>query len=158
MLKGFKDFLTRGNVVELAVAVVIGTAFTAVVTAFTGSIVKPMIALAGGTGSQGLGFRLHPDKPATFVDLSTAINAVITFLITAAVVYFLFVLPLQRIQERRKQGVVKSPTAATDVELLGEIRNLLRSQQGLPALDATQLASEADASTTTGTGSTGDRS
>ncbi len=74
MLKGFKDFLMRGNVVDLAVAVVIGTAFTAIVTAFTTSIIKPLINTLGGAESKGLGFPLRSSTDAlrtsTFIDFS----------------------------------------------------------------------------------------
>jgi large conductance mechanosensitive channel len=133
MLKGFKDFLMRGNVVDLAVAVVIGTAFTAIVTAFTTSIIKPMINTLGGAETSGLGFSLRSGTPelekSTFIDLSTLINAVINFLIVAAVVYFVLVLPIQKIQERRKRGEEAGPSEPTDVELLIEIRDLLASQQ-----------------------------
>lgn len=142
MLKGFKDFLMRGNVIDLAVAVVVGSAFTAIVTAFTNSVIKPVIALAGSTSTRGLGFRLDPAKEATFIDLSTAINAIITFFITAGVVYFLFVLPMQKLQERRKKGQEDGPSEATDVELLAEIRNLLRREQGMSAIDGARLASD----------------
>lgn len=152
MLKGFKDFLMRGNVIDLAVAVVVGTAFTAVVTAFTNSIIKPVIALAGDSSTTGLGFRLDPDKEATFVDLSSAINAVITFLLTAAVVYFLFVLPMQKVQERREKGQEEGPTEATDVELLAEIRDLLRREQGMSTVDGTRPASDIDANVTVNAG------
>jgi len=136
MLKGFKDFLMRGNVVDLAVAVVIGTAFTAIVTAFTTSIIKPLINTMGGTETKGLGFSLRTGTPElaekTFIDLSTLINAVINFLIVAAVVYFVLVLPIKKIQERRKRGEEPGPAEPTDVELLIEIRDLLaagRNQQ-----------------------------
>jgi large conductance mechanosensitive channel len=133
VLRGFQDFLLRGNVMKLAVAVVIGEAFTQVVTSFTDSIVKPVIAVAGSTNVQGFGLYLNPAKPATFLNLSTAINAVITFFITAAVVYFVFVLPLQKIQERRSKG--RTTTETTELELLAEIRDLLRDSRGLPPLD-----------------------
>lgn len=154
MLKGFKDFLMRGNVIDLAVAVVVGSAFTAVVTAFTNSVIKPIIALAGSTDVQGFGFRLDPSKEATFIDLSTAINAVITFFITAAVVYFLFVLPMQKVQERRKRGQEAGPSEATDVELLAEIRNLLRHQQGLPPVEGSQPATDSLVEAATKSGNT----
>lgn len=140
MLKGFKDFLMRGNVVKLAVAVVVGNAFTAVVTAFTNSIIKPVIALGGGSNVPGWGFYLNPGKAATFLDLSAASNAVITFIITAAVVYFLFVLPMQKIQQRRTKVPDQDQPDASDIELLAEIRNLLRRGQGLPAVDGLRPA------------------
>ncbi|MET9630157.1 large-conductance mechanosensitive channel protein MscL [Lentzea sp. NPDC006480] len=133
MLKGFKDFLMRGNVVDLAVAVVIGTAFTAIVTAFTTSIIKPLINTMGGAETKGLGFSIRTGTPEltekTFIDLSTLINAVINFVIVAAVVYFVLVLPIKKIQERRKRGEEAGPSEPTEVEVLKEIRDLLTSQQ-----------------------------
>ncbi|WHT20121.1 large-conductance mechanosensitive channel protein MscL [Crossiella sp. CA-258035] len=129
MLKGFKDFLMRGNVVELAVAVVIGTAFTAIVTAVTKSLILPLVNSIGGSDpAKGLGFHIISGKEATFIDLGSVINAAINFVIVAAVVYFLLVLPMQKIQERRKRGQEAGPAEPTDVELLTEIRDLLRNQ------------------------------
>lgn len=125
MLKGFKDFLMRGNVLELAVAVVIGTAFTAVVTAFTDNLIQPIIAALGGSNVNGLGFQLIGDNPKTVVDVGAVLTAGINFLMIAAVVYFLFVLPYQTVQERRRRGQEPGPTEPTEVELLAEIRNLL---------------------------------
>lgn len=154
MFKGFKDFLMRGNVLKLAVAVVVGNAFTAVVTAFTNSVIKPAIALGGGVNLPGWGFYLNPGKAATFIDLSAASNAVITFFITAAVVYFLFVLPVQKVQERRMKKLGKADVEATDVELLAEIRDLLRRGQGLPAVDDLRQAPSEDASSSTSASST----
>jgi large conductance mechanosensitive channel len=132
-LKGFQDFLLSGNVIKLAVAVVIGEAFTQVVTSFTDSIVKPVIAVAGNTNVQGFGLYLNPAKPATFLNFSTAINALITFFITAAVVYFVFVVPLRKLQERRNKGTTTAETS--ELELLAEIRDLLRTVQGLSPLN-----------------------
>lgn len=130
MLKGFKDFLMRGNVIDLAVALIIGLAFTAIVTSFTEGLIKPLINAIGGSGAaQGLGFKILSDNPSTFMDFGSVINAVINFIIIAAVVYFLIVLPVQRIQERRKRGMEPGPAEPTDVELLTEIRDLLRQQQ-----------------------------
>ncbi|MCI2421308.1 large conductance mechanosensitive channel protein MscL [Saccharopolyspora sp. K220] len=134
MLKGFKDFLMRGNVVELAVAVVVGSAFTALVTSFTTSIIKPIIAATGGGNVTGLSIQLRAGNTASIIDFATVINAVITFLITAAVVYFLFVLPMKKLAERRKKGEEELPEP-TDVELLLEIRDLLRREQGLPQIE-----------------------
>ncbi|MQY19105.1 large conductance mechanosensitive channel protein MscL [Nocardia macrotermitis] len=120
MLKGFKDFLFRGNVIDLAVAVVMGTAFVAIVTAFTDGIVKPIIEIFGGTGDLGLGFRIVADKPATYVALGPIITAAINFVIIAAVVYFLLVLPASRAKKRWGKS-----DAQTENELLTEIRDLL---------------------------------
>ncbi len=132
MLKGFKDFILRGNVVELAIAVVIGTAFTAIVTAFTKAIINPLIALIGGNNVNGLAVQLNKNNPQTVVDFGAVINAAITFVITAAVVYFIFVLPLNKLAERRaaKNPVAEEAVGATDVELLVEIRDLLKAQAG----------------------------
>ena len=149
MLKGFKEFLMRGNIIDLAVAVVVGSAFTAVVTAFTNSIIKPLISLvgSGGVGSSGMVISLgDPGNDLTNIHLEVAINAVITFLITAAVVYFLFVLPMQKIQERRNKGKVSDPT---DNELLTEIRDLLRQQQGLPSLTGSTVSGDGQKTVTT---------
>ncbi|MDQ3405720.1 MAG: large conductance mechanosensitive channel protein MscL, partial [Actinomycetota bacterium] len=94
MLKGFKDFLMRGNVIDLAVAVVIGTAFTAIVTSFTNGLIQPLINSIGGkNAADGLGFRIIGDTEETFVNIGMVINAGINFLIVASVVYFVIVLP-----------------------------------------------------------------
>ncbi|SDD30902.1 large-conductance mechanosensitive channel protein MscL [Actinokineospora iranica] len=130
MIKGFKDFLMRGNVIDLAVAVVIGAAFTAIVTSFTDGLIKPLINSAGGSNAaDGLGFRIIGDKSSTFLDFGAVINAGINFLIVAAIVYFVIVVPVKHIQERRKRGEEAGPAQPTDVELLTEIRDLLRQRQ-----------------------------
>ena len=126
MLKGFKDFLLRGNIVDLAVAVVIGTAFTALVAAFTESFLLPLIGLIAGGGVDGGTLHLDGQK-FTF---GVFLNALITFALTAAVVYFAVVLPMKAIMERRKRGEEAGPAEPTQVELLVEIRDLLRTQQG----------------------------
>jgi large conductance mechanosensitive channel len=129
MLKGFKDFILRGNVVDLAVAVVIGTAFAAIITAFTGGIIQPLINAISPPGSAGLGFPIVDGKDTTYVDFSAVITAALNFVIVAAIVYFVIVLPLNKIKERRERGEEAGPAEPTDVELLAEIRDLLRSQQ-----------------------------
>ncbi|WIY05636.1 large-conductance mechanosensitive channel protein MscL [Amycolatopsis mongoliensis] len=129
MFKGFKDFLMRGNVVDLAVAVVIGSAFTAIVTAFTNGLIKPLISTIGGTdAAKGLGYQIFANNEATFLDFGGVINAAINFVLVAAVVYFVIVLPVKHVQERRKRGQEPGPSEPTDVELLIEIRDLLRAQ------------------------------
>jgi large conductance mechanosensitive channel len=129
MIKGFKDFILRGNVIDLAVAVVIGAAFTTIVTAFTNGILQPLINGVSPPSSQGLGIQLIGGKESTYIDLSAVISAAINFVIVAAVVYFIIVLPLNTIKERRKRGEEAGPAEPTDVELLAEIRDLLRAQQ-----------------------------
>ncbi len=135
MLKGFKDFLFRGNIVELAIAVVIGTAFTALVASFTTAIIQPVIASIGGINADGFGFNLLGSAgPATsFVNIGAVITAAITFAITAAVVYFVFIVPMRTITERRKKGMKPIDAAPTDNELLLQIRDLLKAQdEGTP--------------------------
>ena len=132
MLKSFKDFLLRGNVVDLAVAVVVGAAFTTIVTAFTTGLIKPLINAVGGSdAAKGLGFDILSANDATFMDFGSVINAAINFAIVAAVVYFAIVMPVKHIQERRKRGEEPGPAEPTDVELLIEIRDLLRQRQNL---------------------------
>jgi large conductance mechanosensitive channel len=96
-VKGFRDFITRGNLIDLAVAVVIGTAFTAVVTAVVADLITPLIAAIGGQPNfANLTFTIHH---STF-KYGAFFNALITFLIIAAVVYFLIVSPMARITAR----------------------------------------------------------
>lgn len=125
MIQGFKDFLLRGNIVELAIAVVIGTAFTALVTAFTTSFINPLIGLISGGGAAGGTW----DVDGQFFTYGAFITAVITFVLTAAVVYFFVVVPLTRINERRTQGTEDEPAGPSeDVALLREIRDALRQR------------------------------
>ena len=101
-MKGFRDFISRGNLIELAVAVVIGTAFTAVVTAVVKDLITPLITAIGGQPNfDGLTFKLHG---STF-QYGAFINALISFLIIAAVVYFLIVTPLAKVTARFNRQV-----------------------------------------------------
>ena len=123
-MKGFRDFLMRGNLVELAVAVIIGTAFATVVSAFTRLI----------TDLIGLLFTV-PDFSSTSihgVSVGAFVTAVLSFVLTAAVVYFLVVTPYNRITARLKkeQDQAEAAPAVTSEDLLTEIRDLLRSQAG----------------------------
>ncbi|GAB2560933.1 large conductance mechanosensitive channel protein MscL [Nocardia heshunensis] len=122
MLKGFKDFLLRGNVVDLAVAVVMGTAFVAIVTAFSDGVINPLLALFGGTNQLGLGFQLVADKPATFVAIGPIITAALNFVIIAALLYVVLVVPANKAKSRWGN---KDDAALTDNELLHQIRDLL---------------------------------
>jgi len=106
--------------------VVIGAAFTALVTSFTTSFLRPLIGLLAGGGTNGGSFEVNKQ----LFTYGAFINALITFLLTATVVYFAVVLPMKTIAERRKRGEEAGPVAPTQVELLVEIRDLLRSQQG----------------------------
>ena len=125
MVKGFKDFILRGNVVDLAVAVVVGAAFTAIVTAFTKSLIEPLINAVTPPTSPGFGVQLVEGRANTYIDLAAVVTALINFLIVAAVVYFVIVLPLNTLKARRKRGEESGPAEPTDVELLVQIRDLL---------------------------------
>ncbi|GIF52445.1 large conductance mechanosensitive channel [Asanoa ferruginea] len=130
MLKGFKDFIMRGNVVDLAVGIVIGAAFTGVVTQFTKSFLEPLIRLlSGGSG-------IHAGAPTIRgvpFDWAAFINIVITFLLTAAALYFLVVYPMNRLAERRRRGEEPPPAAPSEeIKLLTEIRDALVAGRQVP--------------------------
>ncbi len=121
MLKGFKDFLMRGNVVDLAVAVVIGAAFGTVVTSFVGVI----MSLIGQLGGQPNFDLWRPGK----VPLGAFITALVAFLIVAGAIYFVVILPLNKLAERRARGIEPETQAPSEeVALLTEIRDSLRAR------------------------------
>jgi large conductance mechanosensitive channel len=125
-LGGFKDFLMRGNVVDLAVAVVIGAAFGGVVSAFAKDFIGGLIGIIGGSPDFGrAGFTVNGSK----VIYGSTITALINFVIIAAAIYFFVVLPVQTIMERRRQGVEDVPGASDEAVLLSEIRDILRAQR-----------------------------
>jgi large conductance mechanosensitive channel len=126
-VKGFRDFIMRGNVVDMAVGIVIGAAFTAVVTALVNSFINPLIKLFTGGGK--LGGRFKVDN-VTF-DWGAFVSTVIYFLLVAAVIYFLVVLPINKLRERRDRRLkVGMPEVEeelpADIQLLTEIRDALR--------------------------------
>ena len=124
MLKGFKDFIMQGNVIDLAVAVVIGTAFAAIVDSFTTAIINPLIALLGGNNEIGFAVQLLPDNPETVMDFGLLITAIINFLLIAAIIYFVLVAPMNKMKEAAaKRKGIEAP--ASDNDLLVEIRDLL---------------------------------
>jgi large conductance mechanosensitive channel len=126
MLKGFRDFILRGNVVDLAVAVIIGAAFGAVVNQLTQSFLEPLIKAIFGGGQFGGVFRW---RGQTF-DYGAFINVLITFVLIAAVLYFLVVLPLNKLNERRTRGRAPVDEPVKDeVRLLTDIRDELRQQR-----------------------------
>lgn len=120
MLKGFKEFLFRGNVVDLAVAVVMGAALTAVVAAFTAAFLTPLITLVTGGKENGGKFTIGGvDFPyGTFID------ALIAFVLTALVIYFAVVLPVKNVLSRMK--LAEKEEADEKIALLREIRDELR--------------------------------
>ena len=129
MLNGFKDFLLRGNIVDLAVAVVIGTAFTALVSSFSTNLISPLIARVGGGGpGDGLYVKLGAAEE-TWLKVGDFLASVITFVITAAVVYFLVVVPMKRLMSHLKpqEETVAEVAGGIDEQtlLLREIRDSL---------------------------------
>lgn len=122
MIKGFKDFITRGNVIDVAVGFVAGAAFTALVTGVTGALITPTLGLITGGGVDAGSITIN----GQVFDFSLIVNAFITFFITMAVIYFVFVLPLNKWREHQPKVV---EPVVTETELLTEIRDLLRQSK-----------------------------
>ena len=127
MFKGFRDFILRGNVVDLAIAFVIGVAFTGVVTQLTKSFVQPLIMVLGGGGVHGGAFTVR----GVAFEWAAFVNAIINFLIVAAVLYFFIVVPMNQLNARRRRSETRDEAQAStpeDIALLREIRDLLKRQ------------------------------
>lgn len=131
MLKGFREFVMRGNVVDLAIGVVIGAAFSALVTQFTSSFLTPLI-VAVGAGGNDIGGMIElpgttPDGHKNGITYGAFISAIIAFLLTAAVIYFLVVLPMNRWAARRARNQEPPPPTppTEEIQLLREIRDAL---------------------------------
>ena len=121
MFTGFKEFITKGNVIDVAVGFVAGAAFTALISGITGAIITPLIGLISGGGVDAGVINVN----GQVFDVTAVINAIITFILTMALLYFVFVSPMNRWRERnQKEGEVPAPV--TDIELLTEIRDLLK--------------------------------
>ena len=126
MFKEFKAFIMRGNVVDLAVAVVIGAAFGAVVTSLVQNIITPIVGIPGKTNFDALHFTIRDSE----FRYGLFLNALLSFVSIAAAVFFFVVKPLNVLAERRKRGMEEEPPELTTEEvLLAEIRDLLRAQQ-----------------------------
>ena len=118
MLKGFAQFVARGNVVDLAVAVVIGAAFTAVVNAFVKDLITPLIAaLVGKASFASLGFTIH----RTHFPVGDFVNAVVTFIVDAAVIYYVVVVPFRTIHARFEKPAAPVLALKSCPECLSEI-------------------------------------
>lgn len=133
MIKGFKEFILRGNVIDLAVAVVIGAAFTLIVNAIVAGLINPLIALVFNAKSlDAVGWTItNYSGDKVFFGFGMIIGAIINFLAVAVVVYFVFVHPMNLLKERAaaKQGIAEEPEALpTEAELLVQIRDLLAAQ------------------------------
>lgn len=128
VVQEFKEFILRGNVVELAVAVIIGAAFTGIVTAINDGLVSPLVGMLGGRDFTDYDFVLND---STF-NYGIVINAAISFLMVAAVVFFVIVKPMNILTGRMKRDVQDEPAASetpADVALLTEIRDLLKAER-----------------------------
>jgi len=135
VLQGFKDFIARGNVVDLAVGVVIGAAFGKVVTAFVESVLNPLIGWILGQPDLDNLWNIGPyswdgnTKGIDPIQVGVVITALLNFVLTAAAIYFFIVLPLNALAARRKKGEEPEPKApAEDILLLQEIRDLLAAR------------------------------
>jgi large conductance mechanosensitive channel len=125
VIQGFRDFITRGNVIDLAVAFVAGAAFTGLVASVSSSVVEPFIGLVLGGGIEAGTIVVN----GQVFDFTALVNAIITFLITMAVLYFVFVLPMNAWRKRQEAEDAKNDDEATQTDLLIEIRDLLREQR-----------------------------
>ncbi|BDZ55738.1 large conductance mechanosensitive channel protein MscL [Agromyces marinus] len=150
MLKGFREFILRGNVIDLAVAVVIGAAFTAVVNSIVANVFNPLIGALFRADSLDTAFILElptTEGGVAEVKFGAVIGAVLTFLIVAAVVYFVFVLPVnlakEHAEERRKAGEPAPEDPETELTVLAEIRDLLAAQRTAGSGDGDGDAREA---------------
>lgn len=125
MIKGFKDFIMRGNVVDLAIAFVMGVAFAAVISAFTKDFIGGIIGAIGGTADFGTaGFTVNGSK----IIIGSTITALINFVIVAAVLYFVVVVPINKLAERRRSGAEEPEELSGEEQLLAEIRDLLKTR------------------------------
>ena len=127
MLKGFKEFISRGNAIDLAVGMVIGAAFTAVVTALVKQVINPLIG--GLFGEQNFDDVFQFSVGTATVQPGAVITALVNFLLVAFALYFFIVLPMNALAARRKkEEAVETPEVSEDVQLLSEIRDLLKAQ------------------------------
>jgi len=137
MLQGFKEFITRGNVLDLAVAVVIGAAFSGVISGLVEGFIMPLIGwLVGAPDFAAIAFDVPNWRgDSTVFPIGLFIQGLIMFVLIAAAIYFFVILPIKKLSELRKRA--GEPTVeeslAEDVVLLTEIRDLLRAQAGSPS-------------------------
>lgn len=122
MIKEFKEFLLKGNAIDLSVGVLIGAAFGKVVTAVTDGIIKPIISSVGGDPDVSLKLGI--------VDAGMVINALISLLITGAVLFFIFVKPMLKLKAMTEKPAAPAgpPEPSAEEKLLGEIRDLLKQK------------------------------
>jgi large conductance mechanosensitive channel len=107
-MRGFKNFLMRGDVIVVAVGLVVALAFSGLITAFTTAIINPLVQSFSG-GKVGLAVQIRSNNPKTVLDFGGLLSAIINFVIFMAVVYFIIVVPYKMIQARRGQVVFGDP-------------------------------------------------
>ncbi|KAA9132857.1 large conductance mechanosensitive channel protein MscL [Microbacterium caowuchunii] len=135
MIKGFKEFIMRGNVIDLAVAVVIGAAFTAIINALVEGFINPLIGVIFQLGDLSGWVWVVPTLSGSSSNFLVGgiVNAIINFLAVAAIVYFVFVYPMNKWKERQaaRAGVTEAEEEKlpTEQELLMQIRDLLEKQE-----------------------------
>jgi large conductance mechanosensitive channel len=129
MLSGFRDFILRGNVIELAVGVIIGAAFKTIVDKFVEGIVNPLLGFVVGKPNFDDALILGPLK------LGLVVTATVNFVLTAAVIYFVLVVPMNKVMARfkKQEEPAVAPPEPEDIKLLREIRDALREQAGARA-------------------------
>ena len=108
-MRGFRNFLMRGDVIVVAVGLVVALAFSTLIAAFTTNIIYPIVAAAGGKTGNGLGFYVSDHNSKTYVNIGAFISAIIYFVIFMAVIYFVIVVPYKHVQARRGQTVFGDP-------------------------------------------------
>ncbi len=126
MLEGFRNFLFRGNVVELATAVIIAVAFGGIIDAFTKALIDPLFQAIGGSPNFDTALTI-PIGAATF-KIGLLLTAIVNFLIKAAVIYFFIIRPFGPISQKLAAAAAAAAPTPPDVALLGEIRDLLKKQ------------------------------
>ena len=118
MISGFREFIMRGNVIDLAVAFVIGAAFSTVITSFVGDILTPLLGLVGVPDFATASFTVGDDAEVRY---GIFLNALIAFLLVAFAIYFFVVSPMNALEERRQRGVETTPTTKACTECASEI-------------------------------------
>ncbi|GAA4475146.1 large conductance mechanosensitive channel protein MscL [Enteractinococcus fodinae] len=126
MLKGFKDFLAQGNAMDLAVAVIIGAAFTQVVTALTDAVLMPLISAL--VGSPNFDEFAKVTLNGNEIAFGVLLTAIVNFLLVAAAVYFAIIVPMNKLLAMRRHEVEDEEETPEDIALLREIRDALANQ------------------------------
>lgn len=135
MLNEFKKFILKGNVIDLSTGVIIGAAFSGIVTAFTKGIIEPLLKAIGGNPNVSLGIKIGEFTDAVgktqpnMLDIGMIINAAIGFIITAAVIFFIIIKPMNKLialTSKKEEAATEAAPPPADIALLTEIRDLLK--------------------------------